>query len=135
MPVDTAVLIVGGSLNGLSTAAFLSYHGVPCVLIERHPGTLVRFRFRGISARSMELHRSAGIERDIWAVTTAEQRSGGVARAEGAQSVQVPELTETEAGTPQFTQPVRAWPSPSTASSTAPTTCCCVTWCSAADPP
>jgi putative polyketide hydroxylase len=34
---NTSVLIVGGGLNGLTTALLLAHHGVRCVLVERHP--------------------------------------------------------------------------------------------------
>ncbi len=34
----TQVLIVGGSLVGLSTSLLLAWHGVRCLLLERHPG-------------------------------------------------------------------------------------------------
>src|SRR5262249_47574992 len=62
---DTSVLIVGGSLNGLTTAALLAQHGVRSVVVERHPDTTVQYKFRGISPRSMEIYRSLGIEAEI----------------------------------------------------------------------
>ena len=34
------MLIVGGSLVGLSTAVFLGHHGVSSVVLERHRGSL-----------------------------------------------------------------------------------------------
>ena len=36
---DVPVVIIGGSLVGLSTAVFLGAQGVPSLVIERHPGT------------------------------------------------------------------------------------------------
>jgi putative polyketide hydroxylase len=62
MEERTAVLVVGGSLVGLSAAVFLAHHGVPCVVVERHPGTSIHPRARGITARSMELYRQVGLE-------------------------------------------------------------------------
>ncbi|GLF97866.1 FAD-dependent oxidoreductase [Streptomyces yaizuensis] len=59
------VLIVGGSLVGLSTSMFLSRHGVGHLLVEKHAGTSTHPRGRGINVRSMELFRRAGVERDI----------------------------------------------------------------------
>ncbi len=50
---DTSVLVVGGSLNGLTTAALLAKHGVACTVVERHASTTVQYKFRGISPRSM----------------------------------------------------------------------------------
>jgi putative polyketide hydroxylase len=43
MTTKTSVLTVGGSLNGLSTARFLAHRQVPCVLVERHPGTSIQY--------------------------------------------------------------------------------------------
>ncbi|HEU0238836.1 MAG TPA: FAD-dependent monooxygenase, partial [Micromonosporaceae bacterium] len=36
---EVPVLIVGGSLVGLTTAMLLGYHGVPSLSVERHAGT------------------------------------------------------------------------------------------------
>ena len=41
---DVPVLIVGGSLVGLSTAVFLGHHGVPSLVLERHRGTAIHPR-------------------------------------------------------------------------------------------
>ncbi|MFJ6722710.1 FAD-dependent oxidoreductase [Streptomyces sp. NPDC091259] len=59
------VLIVGGSLVGLSTSLFLGRHGVRHTLVERHAGTSIHPRGRGNNVRTMELFRVAGIEPDI----------------------------------------------------------------------
>ena len=80
MPEKTEVLIVGGSLTGLSTALFLSNWKVPCVVVERHPSTSIQYKLRGISPRSMEIYRAAGIEADIRTQRTGDQKSGGIAR-------------------------------------------------------
>src|SRR3954467_10501168 len=77
---DTTVLIVGGSLNGLTAALLLAHRGVPCRLIERHPGTAIQYKFRGISPRSMEIYRSLGIEAEIRARNLIDDRSAYVAR-------------------------------------------------------
>jgi putative polyketide hydroxylase len=58
----TPVLIVGGSLVGLSTALFLSWHGIPWLLVERHTGTSIHPRLASLTTRTMELYRSIGIE-------------------------------------------------------------------------
>jgi 2-polyprenyl-6-methoxyphenol hydroxylase-like FAD-dependent oxidoreductase len=39
---ETPVLVVGGSLVGLSTAALLGAHAVECLVVERHSGTAIR---------------------------------------------------------------------------------------------
>ncbi|GHF55918.1 FAD-dependent monooxygenase [Streptomyces griseosporeus] len=62
------VLIVGGSLTGLSAALFLTAHGVPVTVVERRPTVLAHPRLRGLLPRTMELYRQAGLEPDILAV-------------------------------------------------------------------
>jgi putative polyketide hydroxylase len=59
------VLIVGGSLVGLSTSLFLGRLGVRHTLVERHAGTSIHPRGRGNNVRTMELFRTAGIEPGI----------------------------------------------------------------------
>ncbi|RPF31462.1 putative polyketide hydroxylase [Streptomyces sp. TLI_185] len=56
------VLIVGGSLVGLSTSLFLGRLGVRHLLVERHTGTSIHPRGRGNNIRTMELFRVAGVE-------------------------------------------------------------------------
>src|ERR1051325_2496986 len=65
MATETSVLIVGGSLNGLTAALLLAHRRVPCVVVERHPRTSIQYKFRGISPPSMEIFRSVGIEAEI----------------------------------------------------------------------
>jgi putative polyketide hydroxylase len=57
----TPVLIVGGSLVGLSAAVFLAWRGVPVVLVERHAGSAVHPRAIGYTTRTLELFRTVGI--------------------------------------------------------------------------
>jgi putative polyketide hydroxylase len=78
---DTQVLIVGGSLNGLTAASLLARQGVQCTVVERQPGTTVQYKFAGISPRSMEIYRSLGLESEIRAQRTGDQKSGEIARA------------------------------------------------------
>ncbi|CAM5561881.1 FAD-dependent oxidoreductase [Streptomyces aurantiogriseus] len=59
---EVPVLIVGGSLVGLSTSVFLGRLGVPHTLVERHSGTSIHPRGRGNNVRTMELFRVAGAE-------------------------------------------------------------------------
>jgi putative polyketide hydroxylase len=56
------VLIVGGSLVGLSAAVFLAWRGVPVVLAERHAGSSLHPRAIGYTARTLELYRATGVE-------------------------------------------------------------------------
>jgi len=61
----TPVLIVGGGLVGLSTALFLSWHGISSLLVERHPGTAIHPRATGFAPRTMEMFRTVGVEAAI----------------------------------------------------------------------
>ncbi|UNO41249.1 FAD-dependent oxidoreductase [Streptomyces sp. MST-110588] len=65
---EVPVLVVGGSLTGLSAALFLGMHGVPALVVERRPDVLAHPRLRGMLPRAMELFRQAGAEQAIRAV-------------------------------------------------------------------
>jgi putative polyketide hydroxylase len=65
------VLIIGGGPVGLSTALFLARQGTPSIVIERHPGTSIHPRARGINMRTMELFRQSGIDDAIRKAGTA----------------------------------------------------------------
>lgn len=87
--MNTSVIIVGGSLNGLSAALFLADRGVPCLVVERHSNTTVQYKFRGISPRSMEIYRSVGIESEIRARDPLDGTSAAVARVPNLQASSV----------------------------------------------
>lgn len=74
----TPVLIVGGSLVGLSTSLFLGRLGVPHTLVERHSGTSIHPRGRGNNVRTMELFRSAGVEQPIQEAASVLARNNGI---------------------------------------------------------
>ena len=80
MDIRTSVLVVGGSLNGLTTALLLARRGVSCLVVERHHGTAIQYKFRGISPRSMEIYRAAGLEAEIRACDRVDERAAAVAR-------------------------------------------------------
>ncbi|KZM72708.1 FAD-dependent monooxygenase [Nocardia terpenica] len=58
----TPVLIVGGSLVGLSAAVFLAWRGIPAMVVERHAGSSVHPRAIGYTTRTLELFRATGVE-------------------------------------------------------------------------
>jgi putative polyketide hydroxylase len=89
MEISTSVLIVGGSLNGLTAAMLLARRGVSCLVVERHARTSIQYKFRGISPRSMEIYRSAGIEADIRARDLIDDRSAYVARMKNLADAEV----------------------------------------------
>jgi 2-polyprenyl-6-methoxyphenol hydroxylase-like FAD-dependent oxidoreductase len=62
---DCDVLIVGGSLVGLSAAAFLGHHGVRARVIEKHAGTSIHPRAGYFHLGTMEAYRRIGLEAAI----------------------------------------------------------------------
>ena len=62
---DVPVLIVGGSLVGMSSALLLGHHGVPALAVEHHRGTAIHPRAAQITQRTMEIFRTVGIEQII----------------------------------------------------------------------
>jgi 2-polyprenyl-6-methoxyphenol hydroxylase-like FAD-dependent oxidoreductase len=109
--MQTSVLIVGGGLNGLTSALLLARMHVPCMVVERHPGTSIQYKFAGISPRSMEIFRAAGIENEIRSKQTGDQRAGGIARAKTLADPEVQWMLQA------------AWPDVSALSATQAATC------------
>ncbi|MEV6400721.1 FAD-dependent monooxygenase [Streptomyces sp. NPDC051907] len=75
------VLIVGGSLVGLSTSHFLDRHGIGHLLVEKHSGTSTHPRGRGINVRSMELFRRSGAEQEIRDAASVLKDNHGILQA------------------------------------------------------
>src|SRR5918911_3828519 len=59
---EVPVVIVGGSLVGLTTAMLLGHQGVPSLSVERHAGTAIHPRAGHFQLRTMELLRQLGLE-------------------------------------------------------------------------
>jgi 2-polyprenyl-6-methoxyphenol hydroxylase-like FAD-dependent oxidoreductase len=59
---EVSVLIVGGSLVGLTTAMLLGHRGVPSLSVERHAGTAIHPRAGHFQLRTMEVFRQLGLE-------------------------------------------------------------------------
>jgi 2-polyprenyl-6-methoxyphenol hydroxylase-like FAD-dependent oxidoreductase len=59
---EVPVLIVGGSLVGLSAAAFLAAQGVETLSVERHRSTAIHPRAGHFQLRTMEVLRSIGLQ-------------------------------------------------------------------------
>jgi 2-polyprenyl-6-methoxyphenol hydroxylase-like FAD-dependent oxidoreductase len=80
---EIPVLIVGGSLVGLTTAMLLGHHGVPSLSVERHAGTAIHPRAGHFQLRTMELIRQMGLEERVRA-TSLETYSptGGIIAVE-----------------------------------------------------
>jgi 2-polyprenyl-6-methoxyphenol hydroxylase-like FAD-dependent oxidoreductase len=62
---EVAVLVVGGGPIGLSMGLLLGRFGVPAVLVERNATTTDHPKARGCFARTMEIFRVWGVERQI----------------------------------------------------------------------
>ena len=62
---EVPVLIVGGSVVGLSMALFLAQHGISALVVERHATTSIHARAGGFHTRTMEFFRQAGIDAAI----------------------------------------------------------------------
>jgi 2-polyprenyl-6-methoxyphenol hydroxylase-like FAD-dependent oxidoreductase len=75
MPVseqEVPVLVVGGSLVGLTTSVLLASHGVRHMLIERHRGTAIHPRAASFHQRTMEIFRSVGLQQAVEAAAERE---------------------------------------------------------------
>ena len=74
---DVSVLVVGGSLVGLSSALFLADNGVSPVVVERHPGPAIHPRAALFFQRTVELWRSVGLEDEIVTASGLEFEQNG----------------------------------------------------------
>jgi putative polyketide hydroxylase len=73
---EVPVLIVGGGPVGLTASILLSRLRVRSLLAERHPGTAIHPKARGINARTMEIFRQCGVESGIRNAGLPPERSG-----------------------------------------------------------
>jgi 2-polyprenyl-6-methoxyphenol hydroxylase-like FAD-dependent oxidoreductase len=62
---EIPVLIVGGSLVGLTTAMLLGDLGVPSLSVERHTGTAIHPRAGHFQLGTMEMLRQVGLEDEV----------------------------------------------------------------------
>ncbi len=80
---NVPVLIVGGSLVGLSTAVFLGHHGVSSLVLERHRGTAIHPRAALVSQRTVEAYRAVGLQAEVEAAAAEEfVQNGAIMSAE-----------------------------------------------------
>ncbi|WP_433336482.1 FAD-dependent monooxygenase [Spirillospora sp. CA-294931] len=108
LPERTPVLVVGAGPVGLSTAAFLGWHGIESVVVEKHAGLSPHPRARGITPRSMELLRVLGLESRIRAADSARELAGndGIVVAETLAGRQLGEMSQPYFmfGSPNWTE-------------------------------
>ena len=77
--IEVPVLIVGGSLVGLSAALLLGQHGVHSLAVEHHRGTAIHPRAAHATQRTMEIFRAAGLEEAVREKSTQQfVQNGGV---------------------------------------------------------
>ena len=87
---EVPVLIVGGSLVGLSSAIFLAWHGIPTLNVERHRGTAVHPRAGHFQLRTLELFRSVGLEDTIRRKSEEQyDPNGGIAAVESLAGAEI----------------------------------------------
>lgn len=79
--IRVPVLIVGGSLVGLSTSLFLGRLGVEHLLVEKHRATSTHPRGRGNNVRTMEVFRTAGAEPGVRAAASVLAGNHGILQA------------------------------------------------------
>jgi 2-polyprenyl-6-methoxyphenol hydroxylase-like FAD-dependent oxidoreductase len=106
---DVPVLIVGGSLVGLSAALFLRQHGVDVLAVERHPGTAINARAGHFHLRTVEILRAAGLE-DAVRRTSEEQYppDGGINNVESLAGREIANyFPNLNAGVGEFSPTVR----------------------------
>jgi len=94
----TPVLIVGGSLIGLSTSLLLSQHGIRSLMVEHHPGTAIHPRLASLTARSIEIFRLVGAEAGIRQVEPPFPRISNIPMVESL----VGEVVDTLMGSDDF---------------------------------
>jgi len=75
------VLVVGGSLVGLSTSVLLADQEVPHLLVESHRGTAIHPRAASFHQRTMEVFRSIGLQEAVERAAAAEFEQGGAIMA------------------------------------------------------
>ena len=88
----TPVLVVGGMVSGLSTAAFLAHHKVPCIVAERRAATSRHPRIRGVSARTMEVFGQIGLEPAIREIDDSATEGSRVILAESLAGREIKDL-------------------------------------------
>jgi putative polyketide hydroxylase len=73
---EIPVLIVGGGPVGLTASILLSQAGIRSLMVERHAGTAVHPKSRGINARTMEIYHQHSVEGPIRAAGLPHHHTG-----------------------------------------------------------
>src|SRR3954468_17017161 len=75
------VLVVGGSLVGLTASVLLASYGVPHLVVESHPGTAIHPRAASFHQRTMEVFRSVGLQEPVERAAASEFLQNGAIMA------------------------------------------------------
>ncbi|NMH78386.1 FAD-dependent monooxygenase [Pseudonocardia xinjiangensis] len=94
------VVIAGGGTVGLAAAVFLGQQGIPVLVLERRTRPSVHPRALGVSPRTLELFRSAGLSEAIDAVAV---RSAVPGKADARTVAEIDRTQPSRA--PRFTGP------------------------------
>lgn len=92
--IQIPILVVGGAIVGLSMSLFLAWHGIPSLLVEKHPEPARLPRARGHNARTMELFRIIGLEETIRAAQSPTAENSGIVRIHSLASNEMVYLNE-----------------------------------------
>ena len=104
------VLIVGGGPVGLTASLLLSRLGIRSLLVERHPGTAIHPKARGINARTMEIFRQQGIEAAVRKAGLPPESTGFIVWAQSLAGEEIERRVPWRASAQQRAEitPVRA---------------------------
>jgi 2-polyprenyl-6-methoxyphenol hydroxylase-like FAD-dependent oxidoreductase len=104
-PAECDVLIIGGSLVGLSAAAFLGHHGIRAYVVEKHAGTSIHPRAGYFHIGTLEAYRRVGLEPAILEASHAQfGPDGGINLVESLAGREMAKFVPSiNAGVEQFT--------------------------------
>ncbi|WP_158609119.1 FAD-dependent monooxygenase [Pusillimonas sp. NJUB218] len=100
----TDVLVVGGSLVGLSAAAMLAHQGISCLCIERHQGTAIHPRAGHFHLRTLEAFQAIGLEAAVRKTSEAQfDPDGGISAVESLAGREIAQyIANLNAGVEQY---------------------------------
>ena len=105
------MLVVGGSLVGLSTALFLRWHGIDSLTVERHTGTAIHPRAGHFHLRTLEILRSVGLENVVRRKSEEQYHpDGGINNVESLAGREIANyFPSLNAGVAEFSPTVRSF--------------------------